>query len=94
MFISYAIATVFSFISFTGYFRDTDEYLDNLSMNYGTENSAPFLAISIITATFGTAVTIAILHLIVLHIYLNYKGITTYDHIIEVRKKKKKVTPK
>ena len=37
------------------------------------------------------AITIALINLIIFHIYIKYKGITTYTFILLQRKKKKKI---
>lgn len=81
--------TIYSVINVIEYFENKHEYLERLDEHYHTEDYAPFIAISIITAILSALVTIAILHLIVLHAYLNYKGMTTYEYVIELRKKKK-----
>ena len=89
VFVSYGIVTIFCIISLSSYARNYEDYEDSLYDNYDTSDSSPFVGITIATLIVAALVMIAILHLIVLHIYLNYKGITTYEYVIELRKRKK-----
>jgi hypothetical protein len=89
VFVSYGVVTIFCIISISRYARNYEDYEDKLYDNYDTRDSSPFIGITIVTLIVAALVMIAILHLVVLHIYLNYKGITTYEYVIELRKRKK-----
>ena len=89
VFVNYGVVTIFCSISLSRYARNYEDYEEFLYDSYDTRNSYPFVGITIATLIVAALVMIAILHLLVLHTYLNYKGITTYEYVIELRKRKK-----
>jgi hypothetical protein len=89
VFVSYGVVTIYCIISISSYARNYEDYEDNLFDNYDTRDTSPFIGITIATLIIAASVMIAILHLLVLHSYLNYKGLTTYEYVIELRKRKK-----
>lgn len=89
---SYGVVTIFCIISISSYARNYEDYEDSLYDSYDTRDSSPFIGITIVTLIVAALVMIAVLHLVVLHIYLNYKGITTYEYVLELRKRKKVIS--
>lgn len=89
---TYMILSGFSVYSIYLYFERHEEYIDYIDESYSYEKGLTFLMISFFLAISSCAIVIAVGNLIGLHVYLARRGITTYDYIVEKRRKLKTVT--
>lgn len=90
--VTYMILLGFSIYSIYLYFDRHEEYLDYIDESYSYRKGLPFLMISFFLAICSCAIVIADGNLIVLHLYLYRRGLTTYEYIMEKRRKLKNVT--
>ena len=75
------------------YITDSNKTKKNISEMYNEEYFGFFIAIEFILTLEGLIFSILLGYLIGLHIYLNIKGITTYEYI-QSKRSDIKITPK
>jgi hypothetical protein len=90
--VTYMILSGFSVYSIYLYFNRHEEYLDYIDESYSYRKGLPFLMISFFLAISSCVIVMAVGNLIGLHVYLSRRGLTTYEYIVEKRRKLKIVT--
>ena len=58
---------------------------------YSSSDLLPFMMVDLIAVVINTPILIANTFLIVLHSTLNYKGLTTYEYILQMRVRKARI---
>lgn len=85
--ISHIIIMAFSIVNLYVYFNRYEDFINYLEKFYSTEKEIPFVMITFFLAVNSLAIVIADGNLLILHIYLAKRGLTTYEYILEKRRK-------